>query len=188
MTSTMPKTKCRTSPSEVEKCGTIENHIDPPHLDWKSSGIIPPDYWFSRDSVYAGWMTDGSLRRAILERINTGTFSATSFFTKQLLFNPPLPVTFKGRLNYGSDHLPLGYVQWLQSRGLSVPPLGGSGPVGYHQATRAVTKMVMGVNGLLVPQLTSEVFSSNHQRQPSAHGAGNDGYISWNWWRGEVSS
>jgi hypothetical protein len=137
--------------------------------NWATSGI-PADCWFSRDSVYAEWMTDGSLRRAIMERINAGTFSATSFFTKQLLFNPPLPVTFKGRLNYGSDHLPLGYVQWLQSKGLSIPPLGGRGPVGYHQATRMVTKMVMGVNGLPVPQLTNEVFMEAESPSPMPSG------------------
>ena len=85
-----------------------------------------PDCWLTRDHAYDLWLNDRDLRAALLEA-STMSASITNFFIAEYVYRPLINPGIPGVVNYGFDHIPRGYREWLTRRGRAIPPLGGRG-------------------------------------------------------------
>ena len=109
-----------------------------PHI---KAGERPFGGWYNRSSSYAPWMTDGTLRHASMERKlpEASPAQIKAFFTPELVFPPATNVPYKTKIDtispamiWGYDHVPKGYLMWLdtkkdtQGNPLQMPPLGGA--------------------------------------------------------------
>jgi hypothetical protein len=109
-----------------------------PHI---KAGERPFGGWYNRSSSYAPWMTDGTLRHASMERKlpEASPAQIKAFFTPELVFSPATNVPYKTKIDtispamiWGYDHVPKGYLMWLdtkkdtQGNPLQMPPLGGA--------------------------------------------------------------
>lgn len=80
-----------------------------------------PDCWLTRSHAYDAWLNDRDLRAALLDGITS------TFFIAEYVYRPIINPSIPGVVNYGYDHIPRGYREWLTRQGRPIPPLGGRG-------------------------------------------------------------
>ncbi|HRJ10677.1 MAG TPA: hypothetical protein PLP58_19000, partial [Prosthecobacter sp.] len=77
-----------------------------------------PAHFSQRSGIYADWFDDGLLRLAIRQSTLPNGKLPSTFFNRSHLVHA---ATTAQQTLSGSDHLPLGYVQWLAVRGIAPP-------------------------------------------------------------------